>query len=98
MTKNPRQDPMRPPSARLPDWRAMYVEAGYGLACDAEDPPSVAAALRWLLDHPREMRTMGERGRRRIAADWNYETQFASVLERLRKSTRSVGAAPVTIP
>jgi hypothetical protein len=26
---------------------------------------------------------MGERGRRRIAAEWNYETQFAPVLAHL---------------
>jgi glycosyltransferase involved in cell wall biosynthesis len=63
----------------LPGWRDMFVEPGYGLACTAEDPHSVAAALRWLVDHPTDMRAMGERGRQRVAAEWNYETQFAPV-------------------
>lgn len=67
----------------LPDWRALYVEEGCGLACDPDNPQSIAAALQWFLDHPAELREMGERGRRRIAAEWNYETQFRPVLERM---------------
>jgi glycosyltransferase involved in cell wall biosynthesis len=67
----------------LPDWRRLYVEPGYGLACDPGDPESIAAALRWFLEHPGETRAMGERGRRRIAAEWNYETQFAPVLRQM---------------
>lgn len=67
----------------LPDWRKMYVEPGYGLACDPADPESIATALRWFLEHPAEMREMGERGRRRIVEEWNYETQFAPVLNHL---------------
>lgn len=72
----------------LPDWRKMYVEPGYGLACDPEDPESIAAALRWFLEHPTEMRAMGERGRQRIIAEWNYERQFLPVLERLNGKVR----------
>ncbi len=67
----------------LPDWRAMYVDTGVGLACDSDDASSIAAALRWLVDHPDEMREMGERGRRRILDEWNYERQFEPVLEML---------------
>ena len=63
-----------------PDWRAMFVEPGYGLACDPESADSIAAALRWFLEHPAEMREMGERGRQRILSEWNYESQFRSVL------------------
>jgi glycosyltransferase involved in cell wall biosynthesis len=63
----------------LPGWRRSLVEPGYGLACNPDDPRSIAGALRWLIDHPTEMRAMGERGRQRIVADWNYETQFGPV-------------------
>jgi glycosyltransferase involved in cell wall biosynthesis len=70
----------------LPGWREIVVDTGYGLACAAEEPRSIASAISWWLAHPEEMRAMGERGRARIAADWNYETQFAPVLERLRAS------------
>lgn len=69
--------------SNLPDWRATYVEPGYGLACDPHDPESIAAALRWFLEHPAEMRAMGERGRQRILQEWNYERQFQPVFESL---------------
>ncbi len=67
----------------LPDWRRMYVDTGFGLACDPEDSESIARALRWFLAHPLEMRSMGERGRRKIATEWNYEAKFLPVLERM---------------
>lgn len=63
----------------LPDWNEMYVKPGYGLACDPDDPESIANALRWFLDHPEQMRAMGEAGRQRILTEWNYETQFRPV-------------------
>ena len=67
----------------LPDWRTIYIETGYGLTCDPGDPESIANALRWFLDHPHKMRVMGERGRRKIATEWNYEMKFLPVLERM---------------
>jgi glycosyltransferase involved in cell wall biosynthesis len=70
----------------LPDWRATYVENGYGLACDPSDPESIAGALHWFLNYPAEMRAMGERGRRRIEEEWNYDSQFSMVLERMKSN------------
>jgi glycosyltransferase involved in cell wall biosynthesis len=67
----------------LPDWREMFVNPGHGLACDPEDPASIARALRQLAENPEHMRAMGERGRQRIIAEWNYETQFSPVLSSL---------------
>jgi glycosyltransferase involved in cell wall biosynthesis len=65
-------------SAR-PDWEEMFVEPGYGLTCNPDDPGSIILALQWFIEHPEETRRMGERGRERILKEWNYETQFASV-------------------
>jgi glycosyltransferase involved in cell wall biosynthesis len=65
--------------ADRPDWRGMFADSGLGLACHPDDPSSVAAALRWFLEHPVETRAMGERGRQRIAEKWNYEAQFRPV-------------------
>ena len=67
----------------LPRWRETFVDAGFGRVCDPETPASIAAELRWLLDHPEERFAMGERGRQRVALDWNYEHQFAPVLARI---------------
>jgi glycosyltransferase involved in cell wall biosynthesis len=67
----------------LPDWRTMYAETGLGLTCNPDDSDSIANALRWFLARPVEMRSMGERGQRKIAAEWNYEAKFRPILERI---------------
>jgi glycosyltransferase involved in cell wall biosynthesis len=68
-----------------PEWTAMYVGPGYGLSCDPHDADSIAAAVRWFLENPEQLRRMGEAGRQRIATDWNYEQRFAPVLRLLEQ-------------
>ena len=65
------------------DWREAFEAAGVARSCERDSPESIASALRRFLDNPDERRAMGERGRRRVVADWNYETQFAPVLRTL---------------
>jgi glycosyltransferase involved in cell wall biosynthesis len=65
----------------LPEWNDLFVDGGYALACDPEDPASVARAIQWYVDHAEERRAMGEAGRRRIETEWNYEAGFRRVLE-----------------
>jgi glycosyltransferase involved in cell wall biosynthesis len=67
----------------LPEWHELFVAPGYGRSCNPADAASIANALRWFVDHRAESRQMAERGRQRILRDWNYETQFAPVLERI---------------
>jgi len=69
----------------LPDWKQLYIEPGYGLACDPDDPASIATQLRWYYENPEIMRSMGEQGRQRIIKEWNYETQFSAVKNQLDK-------------
>lgn len=69
----------------LPEWKRTFVDPGYGLACNPEEPESIAAALRWFLEHPAQMHAMGERGRQQVLKEWNYETQFSPVLELLER-------------
>lgn len=67
-----------------PEWRKLYIDSGFGLACDPDDPESIAKALQTFL-HSRDLiRTMGDHGRSKIMSDWNYETQFSPVLERVK--------------
>jgi glycosyltransferase involved in cell wall biosynthesis len=69
----------------LPDWRDTYVAPGFALACDPSDPKGIATALDWFHKNRPRMRAMGEHGRQRILSEWNYENQFAPVLERMEK-------------
>jgi glycosyltransferase involved in cell wall biosynthesis len=64
----------------LPDWSEMFVDfPGFARACDPQDPESIASALRWFIENPVKTRNMGERGRKQVLDEWNYETQFESV-------------------
>ena len=67
--------------SELPEWKKMFVDPGYGLACDPGDPESIAQRLLWFIQHPVETRSMGTKGRQRILSEWNYERQFSPVLQ-----------------
>ena len=82
--------------SNLPEWREMFVEPGYGLACDPEDPDSIVAVLTWFLDHEAERQAMGARGRAKIEADWNYDTAFAPILATLFGNDSISRPAPAT--
>ena len=65
--------------ADLPDLVETFVEPGYAVACDPRDAGSIARALARLAHDREATRRMGERGRQRVLAEWNYEAQFARV-------------------
>ena len=71
----------------LPDWTRMFVEPGFGLACDPADADSISIALGWFIDHPEERRAMAARGRDKINTEWNYDTQFRAVLKFLESTS-----------
>jgi glycosyltransferase involved in cell wall biosynthesis len=68
----------------MPDWTKIFVEPGFGLACNPVDVDSILAALGWFIDHPEERKAMALRARNKIEADWNYDAQFRAVLDSLR--------------
>jgi len=63
----------------LPDWSEMFVDPGFARACDPREPKNITEAVRWFIEHPKETREMGERGRKQVLDEWNYETQFEAV-------------------
>ncbi len=79
-----------------PDWQATFVEPGYGRGCEPASASSLAGAFDWFGSHPSEIQAMGERGRQRILADWNYEHAFAPVLDYMAACARPV-VSPVRL-
>src|SRR5262249_32924348 len=65
----------------LPDWKTMFVDPGFGLACTPTNTESLSAALGWFIDHPEERKAMAARAQKKIETEWNYDTQFRAVLE-----------------
>jgi spore maturation protein CgeB len=76
----------------LPDWRSMFVEPGFGLACQPDSAGSIQSALEWCLTHPLECVAMGERGRRQVLTAWNYERVFAPALSEMQAGVAGVHA------
>lgn len=72
--------------SNLPDWNRMFVEPGYGVKCDPDDPASIARAVAGLLADREGARRRGEAGRQRILDDWNYERTFQPVREWLNRA------------
>jgi hypothetical protein len=62
-------------------WQRMYEAPGYALPCRPHDAGSIAAAVRAFVEQRGHAHNMGEAGRQRILKEWNYETQFAPVLQ-----------------
>jgi glycosyltransferase involved in cell wall biosynthesis len=69
--------------SRLPEWEAMFAAPGYAYACDPGSAADLARALTKLIEDPARTRAMGEAGRQRVLAEWNYEHQFEPVMNLL---------------
>ena len=65
----------------LPEWRRTFVEPGYALVCNPSQVESIAAAFEWAAAHRAAVREIAMRGWDRLRLDWNYESQFAPVLD-----------------
>ncbi|MBJ7544683.1 glycosyltransferase [Rhodomicrobium udaipurense] len=65
------------------EWDAFFGKAGVSVGCDPSRPEDIARAVTWYRNNPDERRAMTERGRQKIRDVWNYETQFAQVIEAL---------------
>lgn len=67
-------------ASRFPLYRSVVEESDCGICVDPGNPREVAAAVRRLIDHPREAREMGKRGRRAVLERYNWDTQGEKLL------------------
>ena len=58
-------------------WNEKYH---FGLCVDPANPDDIAAAIRYLLDHPDEARQMGENGRRAVKEEFNWGEEEKKLL------------------
>lgn len=70
----------------LPDWRDLFVKRGYAMACDPRNVDSVEAALRRLIEQPKERADMAAQGRRQIEQCWHYEAFFSPIVAELNRA------------
>lgn len=67
-------------------WKEIFVAPGYAKACDPNDAGGIASTLRWFHENWEEAAAMGRAGQQQVREEWNYEQQFAPVLERIQRS------------
>jgi glycosyltransferase involved in cell wall biosynthesis len=65
----------------FPRWREIIEASECGLVVDPLDPRAIAAAMRWTLEHPREAREMGERGREAVKRGYNWAVEVVKLLD-----------------
>jgi glycosyltransferase involved in cell wall biosynthesis len=70
-----------------PEWQRLYVEAGCAKSCPSHDAEALAEVLRWMAEHRAAVAEMGRCGQRLVRERWNYEAQFAPVLERMNEGS-----------
>ena len=84
----------------IPEWKKLYLpgnnhdsgkgywisDMGYGIAINPESGESIRSGLEWMLNNREKLWEMGERGRRRIREEWNYEQHFRKVQNALGSS------------
>lgn len=64
----------------FPLWRQIVEGAGCGLLVDPENPEAIAAAIRWVIQHPDEAQAMGERGREAVLKKYNWAEEAAELV------------------
>lgn len=67
-------------ASRFPLWQEVVEGTRCGLLVDPLDPEAIAAAIRWLLEHPAEAEAMGVRGREAVRERFNWLSEEATLL------------------
>lgn len=61
-------------------WRKIVHDAGCGLCVDPLNPSAIAAAIDYIVSHPKEAQAMGERGRRAVVSQYNWAIEEAKLI------------------
>lgn len=69
----------------LAEWREMFVNPGFAMACRPNDAGTINAAIAYLLDRPELQQAMAVKCRYKIEREWNYDTQFRPILSLLER-------------
>lgn len=63
-----------------PMWKEAVERIGCGVAVNAEDPSSIAEAVKYLAEHPEERKKMGQNGRKATLEKYNWEQEAKKLL------------------
>lgn len=69
----------------FPYWRRHLDPHRCGLFVDPTATEAVAAAITWLIEHPREAGAMGDRGQRAVQDSFNWQAEARTLLDLYEK-------------
>jgi glycosyltransferase involved in cell wall biosynthesis len=75
-------------SSDFPVWRKIVEGAGCGLLVDPGDTDAIAGAMQWILDNPEEAQAMGDRGRRAVVDQLNWDVEAKTMSDFYRDVLR----------
>jgi glycosyltransferase involved in cell wall biosynthesis len=73
--------------SNLPQLSEIVQEAQCGILVEPGSPEAIADALQWLLEHPVEAQTMGNRGRQAVLQTYNWNSQAQLLLHLYCRAT-----------
>ncbi|NEP01157.1 MAG: glycosyltransferase family 4 protein [Symploca sp. SIO2E9] len=62
-------------ASNFPLWRDIVEGNQCGICVDSLAPKAIAEAIEWIVDHPKEAKSMGENGRKAVEEKYNWETE-----------------------
>lgn len=69
-----------------PDWKKFYADPGFGLSCNPECEKDIAKVFDYCLKNKDRLSNMGNLGQNKVKADWNYESQFEPVFQKMQEA------------
>ncbi len=67
-------------ASNFPLYREVVEPCRCGLIVDPSQPQEIARAMEYLIEHPQDAREMGERGRRAVLEQYNWEKESEKLL------------------
>ena len=71
-------------ASNFPLWRSIVEGTRSGLVVDPQDPTAIASAIDWMLGHPEEAKSMGQRGREAVETTYNWAAEEDKLLTMYR--------------
>lgn len=67
--------------SEFPLWKKVVDENKCGLTVNPLRPKEIADAIRWMFDHPKQMKEMGDNGKKAVIEKYNWENESKKLLK-----------------
>ena len=81
-------------ASKFPLWERIVGRLDCGLVVDPQDTAAIAGAMHWILEHPAEARSMGERGRAAVETTFNWAPEQDKLIRLYRRLLGPAQAVP----